>query len=249
MKRLVVLTSFAALTSLSGAAAARDKHDSAPVVETSDLEAQLAALPRLPASQRKIVTIYEFRSGVPGIVNQALTDMFTSALVKSGAFLVAERQRLTPDIATEKTLNATGRSDGNTAQRKLAAAQYIFEGTVSEANQDADSGNHSFSLGGMTVGRQHQRAQIAIDVRVLDVDTGLVLDAVTITKDVRSSGSSVSNIGSLAQSASNLAGGPSIPLSPDASSETTHNEGVDRALRECIDAAVLELVRRYGRPA
>lgn len=246
MKRMAIPASFAAMIVLAAPAAGRDRHDSAPVVEQSDLEAQLAALPRLPAAQRKVVTIYEFRSGVPGVVNQALTDMFTSALMKSGQFLVAERERLTPDIATEKTLNATGRSDGATAQRKLAAAQYIFEGTVSEANQDADSGNHSISLGGMTIGRQRQKAQIAIDVRVLDVDTGLVLDAVTITKDVRSSGSSVSNVGALAQSAANLAGGPSIPLAPDASSQTTHNEGVDRALRECIDAAVLELARRYG---
>jgi curli biogenesis system outer membrane secretion channel CsgG len=237
---------FVSLAALSQPALARDRHDSPPTVETNDLEAQLAALPRLPASQRKVVTIYEFRSGVPGVMNQALTDMFTNALVKSGQFLVAERQRLTPDIATEKTLNGTGKTTGETAQHKLAAAQYIFEGAVSEANQDAQSNSGGFSLGGMSVGRQHQKGQIAIDVRVLDVDTGLVLDSVTITKDVHSGGSSVSGIGSLAQSASNLAGGPAIPLSPDANVQSSHNEGIDRALRECIDAAVLELARRYG---
>src|SRR5436305_14526511 len=101
MNKVGIVASLVVLASLSTPAAASDRHGSAPTVETGDLEAQLAALPRLPAAQRKVVTIYEFRSGVPGIVNQALTDMFTNALVKSGTFLVAERQRLTPDIATE----------------------------------------------------------------------------------------------------------------------------------------------------
>jgi hypothetical protein len=28
--------------------------------------------------------------------------------------------------------------------------------------------------------------------------------------------------------------------------QTTHNDGVDEALRTCIETAVLELVKRYG---
>lgn len=229
-----------ALMGVTPVAAAQE--GSPPQVLHDSLDAQLDALPRVPPSQRKIVTIYQFRSGVPGVANLALTDMFTHALMESGAFLVAERQRLSPDIAVEKTLNANGQSAGNVAQQPLAAAQYIFEGTVSEANANASSGNTGMSIGGMSLGHSHQRMQIAIDVRVVDAASGLVMDSVAITKDVRSKGSSIGSIGALAQSVA----GP-IPLDPDIGTSSSHDEGVDRALRSCIDAAVLELVRRYGR--
>ena len=216
-----------------------------PVVTRSTTSDRLAALPRLPMNQRKIVTIYEFRSGVAGIDNRALTDMFTNALVKSGAFAVVERQRLVPDITTEKGLNAKGATTGDTATHKLIGAQYIFEGVVSEANPNQDSSDGSVSLGGMEVGGHQQKGEIAIDVRVLDADTGMVLDSVDVSKKVEASGKRMSGVGNLAQSIAGLSG-RSIPLSPDASVSTSHNEGIDRALRACIETAVLELAERYA---
>jgi curli biogenesis system outer membrane secretion channel CsgG len=233
-----------ALVLIAGAPAfAQD--DDQPQIEHSRTSDALEALPRLPVSERKVVTIYQFSSGVPDVSNSALTDMFTTALIKSGAFLVAERERLPTDIASEKGLNAKGMSTGDTASQKVAAAQFIFEGTVSESNENQDSNQNQFSLGGMTAGGQNQVGKIAIDVRVVDVDSGLVLDAIDVSKTIRSRSSGVSGVGALANSIAGL-GGQSIPLSPDVSTQTSHNEGVDEALRACIETAVLELVRRYG---
>lgn len=227
-------------------AAAKDK---APTVDDTDLDKQLAALPRLPASQRKIVTIYQFRSGVAGVSNLALTDMFMSALVKSGAFLVAERQNLVPDVQVEKQLNATGAASGTAGSTQLAGAQFIFEGVVSENNPNARSSDGGVSFGGMNIGGSGQKAQIAIDVRILDAGTGLVMDTITVSKDVKGGGSRMSGIGNLANGVAGLTGGPAIPLSPDANFTTTGNEGMDRALRACIYQAVLELAKRYGAQA
>lgn len=224
-------------------AIARDK---APKVDDTDLDAQLAALPRLPVAQRKVVTIYQFRSGVPGINNIALTDMFTSALVKSGAFLVAERQQLSPDVLVEKQLSNSGASNGTAGSTKLAGAEFIFEGVVSENNPNARSSEGGVSIGGMNLGGSGQKQAIAIDVRVLDAGSGLVMDTVTVSKDVRGGGSRMSGIGNLANGISGLSGGSAIPLSPDASFTTSGNEGIDRALRACIYQAVLELAKRYG---
>jgi curli biogenesis system outer membrane secretion channel CsgG len=225
-------------------AASHDDGD-APVVESTHTTNALLALPRLPVNQRKVVTIYQFRSGVAEIQNQAATDMFTKALLDSGHFLVAERETLGTDLTTEKVLNATGRSTGDSAQHPIVAAQYIFEGTISEADQNEDSTQNDVSIGGMDVGHSSQRGQIAIDVRVVDAQSGLVMDAVTISKVIRSKGDSVSGVGALANSIAGL-GGASIPLSPDYSTQTTHNDGVNAALRQCIEAAVLELVERYA---
>ena len=217
-----------------GAAFAGSPDDgAAPVVERSSTSAALEALPRLPVAQRKVVTIYQFRSGVPGIQNQAAADMFTNALMESGAFLVAEREMMA-DLAAEKGLNATGRSTGDSAQHPVAAAQYIFEGTISEDNETQDQTQNQFSLGGMTVGGQSQKGKIAIDVRVVDANTGLVMDSIAITKVIRSSGGGIS--GSVS----------SLALAPGITSQSNHTDGIDAAVRACIEAAVLELVKRYG---
>jgi curli biogenesis system outer membrane secretion channel CsgG len=234
-----------AMLALAAATPVLAQDDDMPQVDHSRTSDALEALPRLPVSERKVVTIYQFSSGVPDVSNSALTDMFTTALIKSGAFLVAERERLPTDIASEKGLNAKGMSTGDTANQKVTAAQFIFEGTVSESNQNQDSNQNQFSLGGMTVGGQNQVGKIAIDVRVVDVDSGLVLDAIDVSKVIRSRSSGVSGVGALANSIAGLSG-QSVPLSPDVSTQTSHNEGVDEALRACIEAAVLELVHRYG---
>ncbi|MGH8540644.1 MAG: CsgG/HfaB family protein [Stenotrophobium sp.] len=215
-----------------------------PTVDNSHTSQALEALPRVPVNKRSVVTIYQFRSGVPEVNAAAATDMFTTALVKSGAFVVAERNQM-QDVTAEKRLNGQGLTTGNSAQQRLTAAHYIFEGTVSEANQGESNSGGGISLGGMHIGGGGQQDSIGIDVRVLDANSGLVLDAVNVRKKIESSGGSVSSVGSLAQSIAGLSG-HSIPLDPDVSVHHSHQEGVDAALRSCIEEAVLTLVKRYG---
>ncbi len=236
-----------AVATIAPAAVARDKPASR--VDDSTLEAQLAALPRLPANQRKVATIYQFRSGVPGITNLALTDMFMTALVKSGTFLVAEREQLVPDIQVEKQLQQSGAATGTAGSTQLAGAQLIFTGAVSEQNANAGASDGGVTIGGMSVGGSSQKMQVAIDVRILDAGTGLVMDTVTVTRDVKASSTRVSGVGSLANGISGLSGGPAIPLSPDVNVTSSSGQGVDAALRACIYQAVLEIAKRYGAQA
>ncbi len=76
-----------------------------PQMDNSATTQKLESLPRVEGN-RKVVTIYEFRSSVPEISAAAATDMFTTALIKSGTFTVAERERLNQGVAFEKQLNA-----------------------------------------------------------------------------------------------------------------------------------------------
>src|SRR5512147_670697 len=77
-----------------------------PQLDNSSTTEKLESLPRVDEANRKVVTIYEFRSSVPEISAGAATDMFTTALIKSGTFAVAERERLNQGVAFEKQLNA-----------------------------------------------------------------------------------------------------------------------------------------------
>lgn len=215
-----------------------------PVIDNSRTTKKLHSLKR-QAGPKKIVTIYEFRSSCPEVNGAGATDMFTTALIKSGAFAVAERHRLNEGVMREKQLQASGMATGRAGSTKLAGAQYIFEGTVSEANPDEKTAEGGFSVGGMEVGGASKTDSIGLDVRIVDAETGLVLDSVNVRKNIESGSKGISGIGKLAQSIAALKG-KHIDLNPDAQGRLTRKEGVDRALRACIEAAVYEIVKRYG---
>ncbi|HZW36441.1 MAG TPA: CsgG/HfaB family protein, partial [Candidatus Deferrimicrobiaceae bacterium] len=173
------------------------------------------------------------------------SEMFTTALIKSGAFAVAERQRLNEGVIREKQLNASGHTTGKSAASKLAGANYIFEVVVSEANSGESQGEGSLAVGGMDVSHGSAKDSIGMDVRILDAESGLVVDAVNVRKKIEASSTSVSGVGRLAQSLFSLRG-KSVPLNPDINTKSSKKESVDKALRSCIEAAVYDLAKRFG---
>ncbi len=214
-----------------------------PYVDNSRTTQKLESLRHNNNHPKPVATVYEFRSSVPEINGRAATDMFTTALIKSGSFTVVERQRLSEGVVREKQLNAQGLTTGDTANQKLVGAQVIFEGTVSEANAGERQSEGGVSVGGMDVGGSSTTNSIGIDVRIIDARTGVVVDSVDVRKNIESSEHGVYGIGNLAQSIAAL-GGKSVPLNPDARYKSSRKEGVDKALRSCIEAAVYELIRQ-----
>ncbi|MDT8273284.1 MAG: CsgG/HfaB family protein [Desulfomonilia bacterium] len=211
-----------------------------PKRDDSSTTKKLESLPRAQGP-RPVVTIYEFRSSVPEVSAAAATDMFTTALIKSGSFAVAERQRLNEGVLREKQMNAQGMTTGNSANQQLSGAQYIFEGTVSEANPEESKTGLGGTFKGLGLETSGQKANLGLDVRVVDANTGVVLDAVNVRKPVKQSGLSAKGVGSFAQKFTKKSLGGA-----DASVAHESKEGIDQALRACIEQAVYELVKRYG---
>lgn len=209
-------------------------------VDDSRTSKKLESLPRAEG-ERKIVTIYKFRSTVPEIHGNNATDMFTTALIKSGAFAVAERQQLNDGVMAERQLNSQGLTSGDSSLHKLAGADFIFEGAVTEANASESKTGAAGTIRGLGLEGSGESAQIGLDIRVVDARTGVVLDAVNVRKSVKQSGLSVSGIGSFIQSFTKKSlDGADAKIARDT------KEGVDMALRECIEEAIYELVQRYG---
>jgi curli biogenesis system outer membrane secretion channel CsgG len=213
-------------------------------VDNSKTSQKLKTLKRKPGA-KPVVAIYEFRSAVPEIQVKAAQEMFVTALIKSGAFTVAERQRLNEGVMREKQLNATGATTGTIASKKLAGASYIFEVVVSEANPGESQTEGGLSVGGMDLTHGSAKDGIGMDVRIVDAESGIVIDAVNVRKKIEATGSSMSGVGKLAQSIFALKG-KSVPLNPDANVKSSRKESVDKALRSCIEAAVHELAKRIG---
>jgi curli biogenesis system outer membrane secretion channel CsgG len=220
--------------------------DAEPIVETSKTSKALESLPPIPLEQRVAVTIYDFHSGVQEVSVTAATDMFTTALVKSAQFRVVERQRLNQGVVYEKQLNSAGQTTGDTAQKQLRGARYIFEGTVSEANVSANQTQGGISVGGLNLGGGTNKDMIAVDVRILDANTGDVLDSVSVSKILNDSSSNISGTAALASTLASLRGRASNPLTPDVNYQSSHKESVDKALRSCIEASVLALIKRVN---
>ena len=196
------------------------------------------------AGAKPVVAIYEFRSAVPEVQVGAAREMFVTALIRSGAFAVAERQRLNEGVMRERQLAQGGTTAAApAAQGQMTAARYIFEVVVSEANAGGNESSGGVNIGGMQVSGGSTADQIGMDVRIVDANTGLVVDAVNVVKKLESSTTNVSGIGSLLNSLASLRG-KNLPVQVDADSRSSRKEGVDRALRSCIEAAVAELARR-----
>lgn len=198
------------------------------------------------AGQKPVVAIYDVRSSVPEVQPGAAREMFVTALIRSGAFAVAERQRLNEGVMRERQLAQSGvTAAAPAAQGQVTAARYIFEVVVSEANAGARESATGVNIGGMQVGGGSTADAIGMDVRIVDANTGLVVDAVNVVKELESSTTSVSGVGNLLSSIANLRG-RNVPVPVDGETRSTRKEGVDRALRSCIEAAVAALAKRLG---
>jgi curli biogenesis system outer membrane secretion channel CsgG len=215
-----------------------------PVVQSSKQSQALASLPVKPLEQRVPVTIYEFHGGVPDVSVAAATDIFTTTLIESHQFRVVERNRLNQGIVPEKQLNGAGQATGTVAQHQLRGARYIFEGTVTEANAGADQHQGGVSIGGLTLGGGKNKDTIAIDVRILDAETGDVLDSVSVSKALNDSSVAVGGTAAFAGTLASMRGHSANPLTPDVNVQSSHKESIDKALRACIETTVLALIKR-----
>ncbi len=237
----------AAVVAAALSACAGTPQSEAPQVDGG---ASTQALKKLPRRQgeRVAVSIYEVRSSVGEIPARGSTDMFKTALVQSGQFRVVERSRLNEGVIREKQLNASGLSTGKAGSEPLTGARYIFEGAITEANASQTQRSAGFSVAGMEVGGSSNKDVIGLDVRVVEVATGDVVDVVTVRKSVVSDTGGVSGIGAAIGNVMSRKGRGSGAYAPDVHLQQQRKESLDVALRSAIDQAVIELAGRFPNP-
>lgn len=220
-----------------------------PVTSAARVDAapSTQALKRLPrkAGDRVAVSIYEFRSALPEISARGTTDMFKTALVASGQFRVVERARVGEGVMREKQLNAAGVSTGASAQQPLRDAQYLFEGAITDATLNETQRSGAIGVAGAQIGGGTSRDAIGIDVRVVEVATGDIVDVISVRKNIAGDSVSFSGLSSLIATARSVAGRAVSPYTPDVRIDQQRREGVDRALRAAVDEAVAVLAQRF----
>lgn len=127
-----------------------------------------------------------------GGVGTDLQDMLISELASTNSFRVLERRELDA-VLDEQDLGRSGRINPRTRARlgKITGAQYLVAATVSAFEQNTSGGGGGLSFRGISLGGRQDKAYMAVDLKVIDVETGEIYDARTVEATSKSSGVSV----------------------------------------------------------
>ncbi len=129
--------------------------------------------PAYAQKPRIAVVDFENRTSYGGWrLGYGAADMLATALVKTGAFRVLEREKLNA-ILKEQNLGRTGRIDPATAVKigKLLGVQYIITGAVTEFGVSS----HGAGGGGVSFRKKDYKA--TVDIRAVDTTTGEIVFA------------------------------------------------------------------------
>ncbi|OAG27880.1 CsgG/HfaB family protein [Thermodesulfatator autotrophicus] len=121
-----------------------------------------------------------------GQIGEGIADMLATALFRSGRFIVLERGEGLKAIKEELALGQSGyvRPDAAPQVGQMEGADILVVGAITAFEPDAggfDAGGaigHLPFLGGVKLGKKE--AYIAVDLRLIDVRTGRVINATTV---------------------------------------------------------------------
>ena len=138
------------------------------------------------AASKPVVGIAEFKKSVAvnwwgGQVGRDMADMLANELMATKKFNVVERQKLNAVIG-EQDLAAAGRIKKGTGAKtgQLTGAKYLVTGTVTSYEENTASTGGGLSFKGIKLGGSKGKAYIAVDLRVIDTTTGVVIDSRTV---------------------------------------------------------------------
>lgn len=144
---------------------------------------------------RPVMAVAEFKNDVrarwwSSQVARELSMMLSNELSATGDFRMVDRNKLGA-VLKEQDLAASGRVRKGSGPRtgNLTGAQYIVTGLVSAYQEHTSKTGGGISFKGIHLGGKRQEAYIAIDLQVVDAETGEV--AYQRTVEGRSSGGGV----------------------------------------------------------
>jgi curli biogenesis system outer membrane secretion channel CsgG len=124
-----------------------------------------------------------------GTAGTELQDMLIAELASTKAFRVLERKELDA-VISEQALGASSLVNKKTAarMRNLTGAKYLVAATVSAFEEDTGDDNKGLSFMGVSVGSKGGTAYMAVDLKVIDTETGEIADSRTVEATSKSSG-------------------------------------------------------------
>lgn len=138
------------------------------------------------AQEKPRIGVLRFTNNVAGLtwwhanVASDLQDLLCSELVSTRAFQVLDRKEINA-VISEQDFSASGRVSKATMvkMKKIKGAKYLVMGTVAAWEMSGKKGG-GIGYKGFKIGGKKTKTYIAVDVKVVDTETGEVVDARTI---------------------------------------------------------------------
>lgn len=144
-----------------------------------------ARRPRIAVMDFDYATVHTYSAAIFGSdvdIGKGIADLLVTGLVKDGSFSVIERKAL-DKIMAEQNFSNSNRADPTSAAKigKLLGVDAILVGSITEFGNETKKtglggagGNWGgFGLGG--IGHSNSKANVGIDARLVNVDTGEIL--------------------------------------------------------------------------
>ncbi len=122
-------------------------------------------------------------------VEENLTEMVVTELMKTNRFIVVERSALN-EVLSEQDLGESGRVRQETAAKvgELLGAQVLVKGAVTEFIEKESGGAGGILVGGIGIGGKTSEGYVAMDLRLIDATTGQVLQSHRAEGKIKSTG-------------------------------------------------------------
>lgn len=111
-------------------------------------------------------------------VEERLTEMVITELMKTNRFIVVERGAL-DEVLKEQDLGESGRVRQETAARvgEVLGAQVLVKGAITEFIEKESGGMGGIAIAGIGIGGKSSTGHVAMDMRLIDSTTGQVLQS------------------------------------------------------------------------
>lgn len=168
MRPVLLAVAAFALTACATSATVVSSTDSAPTI------AQAQAEPYNGPKQRIAIEPFEYRAADKGAaVGSGMADMLTDSLFNTNKFIVVERDRLDA-VTAEQDLaqNSRFRKETVAPTGELEGAQLLIRGSITQFEPKC--------AGASVLVAATSEACIAINLRIIDVRTGRIVNATTV---------------------------------------------------------------------
>lgn len=122
-------------------------------------------------------------------VGEGMADMLTTDLVKSNKYIVFERQQM-EKVMQEQQMGLTGAVTQQTAAQvgKLLGVELAVFGAVTEFGQKESKTGGALKKQNFGIGLNKSQARVAIDVRIVDTETGQIMAAESVIGEEKKTG-------------------------------------------------------------
>ncbi len=122
-------------------------------------------------------------------IQERLTEMLITELMKTNRFIVVERGAL-DEVLAEQDLAASGRIRRGTEARigEVLGAQVVIKGAVTEFVEKESGGGAGILLKGIGIAGKSNSGHVAIDMRLIDATTGQILQSQRAEGKIKTTG-------------------------------------------------------------